>query len=293
MPELTPTLFPYRVDWSEGLEPRRTREWKTDLMPALQGQEQRVRLRAVPRDRLTFTVAGTDDIEAGQILSALPAATTGRFSVPWWPEMEQLVATLASGSTTVPVSSTVSTHYAVGSPAAILWKSPTSYELLTVSAVGGTSLTVSATANTWTAGTWLVPLVIARLAYPTEFDRLGAQVSRLTVTFDVEIQSANADVTGGGATTPVVSTVTLWQRSSTAVQVGGYVLFEAAARDALGSLLQDMPTTWAVSEPAHMTVAVLGNGRVAVVKLTATPATPTVTATVGGVASAPVTLTLG
>lgn len=154
--EATLPVFTIGPDWSRDLLQRFS--FRTDVGDAEDGTEQARGTRNTPRvlQEYPWTAIG----DARRYMDNLAVAYGGgRWLVPFWPHGVPLGASLASGSVSVPIDTTLRT-FTVGW-AAIIGTNPQDVEVVTVSAVASGSLTISATTRTWPKGSLVYPLRVA------------------------------------------------------------------------------------------------------------------------------------
>lgn len=102
-------IFPYRPQ----APIRETLEFKTDVITAADGSEQRIQLRRSPRSRIELAIR-TDDDRTRDEINAILFDWQGRvFGVPLWAESKPLEADLAVNDTVISVD-TSSADYRVG-----------------------------------------------------------------------------------------------------------------------------------------------------------------------------------
>lgn len=175
-----PLVWPAPPDWSNPVN--ETLAWLTDLMQAPTGGQQARQLRSAPRR--TFAFQTLDDHGGRRIADSLRFDLGVRqFLLPIYADVQMLAAAVPAAATEIPCD-TAGYDFVVGGRA-VLWSSPTAWELVTIAAdgVGTDALTLAvATANAWPAGTRLYPVRAARLSQPPQetqgSDDLGAlQVS--------------------------------------------------------------------------------------------------------------------
>lgn len=149
-------VFSIGPDWSRDLLHRYS--FRTDLTTAEDGTEQGRGTRNTPRvlQEYPWTAQG-DDLRLLTNLSYGKGG--GRFQVPVWTDGVALGASLASGSTSVPIDTTMRA-FAEGF-AVIRGDTALDVELVEVEAVAPGALTISATTRTWPAGSIVYPSRVA------------------------------------------------------------------------------------------------------------------------------------
>lgn len=135
----------------------------TDIITAYNGTEQLRGTRTTPRRMFEYEMALSDDVRRF-MASRVFANGAGRWQLPVWADGVALGSLLASGSTSVPITTT-GREFVPGF-AVIVGKDARETELLTVSAVAGGSLTVAATSKAWPAGSMVYPAIVARMDGP-------------------------------------------------------------------------------------------------------------------------------
>jgi len=171
--------FTYRPDWAGGVLERL--EFRTDIMVAYRGEEQRRSVRRAPRRIVEFDVTLADDERRAMEVS-LWGNGAQIWLVPLWFDGQQLQADAAIGSTTVSVQ-TDYRDFEVGQPAIVIANHRT-FEEVTISGKTGTTLTLSAPlTNAWPSGSVIYPARIARLEDRQGLSRFTGQVSRTRVRF--------------------------------------------------------------------------------------------------------------
>lgn len=154
------TAWVWRPDWSTPIIERM--EWKTDVLTAYDGTEQRIKLRAFPRRSLEFDFTAEGHLRR-KLDSALWGWGSRQWALPVWPDGEQLSASLSIGATSVPAT-TDTRDYVAGGLVMLLDESGNS-ETIEIEEVQASALTLARpTINAWEAGkTMVFPVRIARL----------------------------------------------------------------------------------------------------------------------------------
>jgi hypothetical protein len=138
-------------------------EFRTDILTAWDGTEQRIRLREAPRQSFEMEVWATG--AARSRLDLLLAGYHGwTYLLPVWPEQAALSSLLSAGSGVVPITTTAG-DYRVGSQA-LLWSSCDDYEAVEISEVWADALILdgaTTTSRDYPAGSLVLPLREARL----------------------------------------------------------------------------------------------------------------------------------
>lgn len=175
-----PTIvFDPALDPTEAIEHRQV--WATDIIGTRDRHEQRRSLRRLPRQYLGFGVITVDAAEMARLDALLQAGAPDGFKVPMWCDRLPLTSSLTAGSTTM--GFTTAGYSYVATEQVMFYLSSRSYELVTLSAVAGGSITFSATVNTWPIGTLLVPIKTGYLVGPVSPSRTFRDGQSSTVSF--------------------------------------------------------------------------------------------------------------
>lgn len=176
-------VLPLSPDWAATV--RHRLQYETNIMRAKGGPEQRVRLLDQPRQAWTMVLRALESRAVREWESILFRQQAGRFAVPVWTDGQRLPATLTAGSSVVSGIQTVGLDFADGG-LAVLWRSATEFEPLTILSVGAGVLNLySPTNDTWPAGTRLYPAQLARMPASQRVRRPAHYVAELQVTLDV------------------------------------------------------------------------------------------------------------
>lgn len=179
------TVFSPEIDWSDGFT--ETIEFKTDVMTATSGQEQRVQLRTKPRYGAAFRVV-TLEAKDSAAMDALLFGWQGRmFGVPWWPDASMLTAQATPGATSLQVDTTGRASFEAGG-LVMLWADQHAWEALGVLTVASGSVALSSqVTGTWPAGTIVVPMRRGRMADVVDVEDPVNWASIFQVSFECEV----------------------------------------------------------------------------------------------------------
>lgn len=181
-----PMVWPLLPNWQRGVE--ESLEFRTFATRAsLTGLSQKKRMRIAPRRGFSFEVHPYGD--GRRLLESLRVKHGKReWLLPIWHDRQRLAAELTSGATSIPCD-TAGYDFAVGRYA-LLRKSvlhTTEFEVVQIDSidVGAINL-LSATTQTWPAGTFLYPIRFARMSDGGNRVRLlTSDVSTLAADFEV------------------------------------------------------------------------------------------------------------
>ncbi len=194
--------MPFAPDWSE--PPEEALTWKTDVLRAYEGQEQRIKLLGKPRRGLAYTYLLEDANQGARFQSQVWGWQQRAFSVPVWMDQDWLAADLALGAITVPFTTT-NRDLDVDQPV-MLWQDANAFEIVEVGAFTASALTLKqATRNAWPAGTRVVPMRVGHMPKGLEWGRGNALQA------SVRLEWALDPATGIGANRTQPSGLTVYQ----------------------------------------------------------------------------------
>lgn len=142
----------------------------TDVIEAVDGNEQRISVRKQPRQsfRLRYALSGNDR-QRMQVL--LMDWMDNVFGVPLWHEMLRLTAAVSAGATVYPVSGADQVDFRVGGLGVVITDANT-FDVLNIVAVSATQITVAdQSVNAYPAGTPIMPVRTAVLSRPVSAKR--------------------------------------------------------------------------------------------------------------------------
>jgi hypothetical protein len=174
-------IWPFQPNWSTPVN--ETLEWKSDVLKAYNGSEQRIELRAIPRRGLSydFMLKGGD---AQQFDNITWGWQNRAFAVPYWQYRGKTTAPIGIGSLTIPVV-TADVGYVAGQTLA-LFLSADVYEILQI-APGGVAPTLitlaNATALAWPLGSSVYPASVSTIPSNIPVNRQTSGVLTGSVAF--------------------------------------------------------------------------------------------------------------
>lgn len=158
-------VWPVPPDWKKGVRERLS--WLTRVIPIKNRVTAKHEMRLAPRREFSFVViADKQDRRVADALLFDQGAK--RWLLPIWPDI-QLLSVAANISATSISCQTTGFDFVVGGKA-ILWRSVNSFEVVTISSIGVSTLGITSTplAATWPAGTRLYPVRFARVLVASE-----------------------------------------------------------------------------------------------------------------------------
>lgn len=176
--------WPFDVNMSGPI--RESYGYLTNILPARDGTEQRVQLRAVAVGTLTLSALLHDARDAQHANALLYGNQARQWGVPLWQYRERLVSVAAAEQRTIVVN-TSHIPWVLGG-LIFLWRNPYLWEVQRVAEIHSTHLvTTLDLQRTWDVpGTCVLPLVIGRLSDSEVFSWESLKVGSVNLTFDVD-----------------------------------------------------------------------------------------------------------
>jgi hypothetical protein len=171
-----------------------TLEYKTDVLVAIDGTEQRITIRAAPRARLSYSCI-LDHESDGELRGKLFDWVARVFALPIWSDARASSGPAAAGALSIAVP-TAAGDFRVGA-LAFLWTSNHRFEAAEITAIAAGALTfASALGRDYPAGTLVMPARIAFAQTVPSAPRIPRTLTRYAVEF-VTVDNRNlADTTG-------------------------------------------------------------------------------------------------
>lgn len=150
-------LWPFPPTWSYPV--LESLEWKSRVGRAYDGTEQRASLRHQARRRLNYTFSVMRD-ETQRFDNLTWGWQNRPFAVPFWQYKRELTGPVTAGDATVPVD-TSDVGFAA-SNLAVIYESPSSFEVVEIDSVASNQLALARPAQgTWPAGTAIYPASVS------------------------------------------------------------------------------------------------------------------------------------
>ena len=183
----------WEPDWTTGID--ESLEWRTSILESLNGGEQRVAMRSAPRRAFGFDFGA----ERGN-QRYLEVAATGWSARVWllpvWPDGQVLQASVAAGTTEIPVD-TAGRDYAAGVLAIMIGVDPRENEMAEVIEVLPDRIRVKhPIVQDWHAGSAVYPGRTARASGGIRFSRFTGRMVYGRAEFDVVEPSDGPAATG-------------------------------------------------------------------------------------------------
>ena len=178
-------VFWPQPDWSS--LPSETPQWKTEILKAVSGSEQRRKLRPVPRYQISYRVVSDTPKRTARLEAQIFAGQTSLWGIPFWPEASDLLTQAAAGARTLSVDTTDRPTFGVGG-LVLLWRDPDAWEAVLVESVASQAVGLGAALErTWPAGTRVVPMRQGHMITELPLDRPNNWVTAAPFQFDCEI----------------------------------------------------------------------------------------------------------
>jgi hypothetical protein len=284
-----PVLFLIAPDWAGGV--RRTLGWRTDVLVARDGSEQRRRLRTAPLETLTYSLMVLDEAEATALHGAIANAEDLRVEIPRWEDEVLVMVPLAVGATALTVQWPVEGRHIAAGQRCVLFIEDGASEVVVVQAAAGTSVTLTApgTALAWPAGARLAPLVVGRIDNQISGRDHGGVKAEVSITVVVEEDIAGLGE-GGEASTMVATSIEIqsaYVGSRDSLPRNGILPLMAYAYTAAGILIPRPAIAWSITPDAAISGYPSGRDGMFLVHHTGkfSGGSATITATVDGVSA--------
>lgn len=225
-------LFPFPPDWASGV--LESLEWRTNILRAHSGAEQRRQLRALPRMELSFDALFNRD-SARRLDNLMWGWQNRSFGIPFWPDKTYTTGDIASGSYAIPVV-TAGRSFRVDT-LVVLYLTEDIYEVAEIETVSPTSLTVkSAIAGFWVTGSLVMPAFVGHLPSAVAMRRITDTTLTGSVTFLGDPRTNSGYLTSGVAAASLNSTEVITKRPNWSSETNWEYQFEFGTVDFGGML---------------------------------------------------------
>lgn len=183
---------------------RETISFLTNIIPATDGEEQRISLRKAPRQAFQMSFFVEEGPERQYAESVLFDWQASIFGLPIWHEATLSTAAVSAGDTSVPVQSTAFRDFRVGGQV-ILWSAFRTFSVMTIASVSANSIGFTAQiGDAFAAGVQVMPVrdqVLTSQRIRAVRGRVG--FSEINITFrvvdnDIDLADASSFPTYNG-----------------------------------------------------------------------------------------------
>lgn len=171
-------VFPFPPNWQSPVT--ESLEWKTQVLRAFDGTEQRRSLRTHARRSFSYSVLVTRE-KTAKFENLLWGWQHRMYGMPVWTDKSRLTGDVAADTSVLNLS-TGDLSFAVGG-LAILYQDDTHFEVVAIESMTSASITTQRpVAQSWSAGTLVMPCVVAHL--PNSVATLRHSSNTLTAVVD-------------------------------------------------------------------------------------------------------------
>ncbi|WKE65080.1 hypothetical protein PVT67_15665 [Gallaecimonas kandeliae] len=204
LPAGAAAIFPFAADWSSPV--RETREYKTDIIPARSGTEQRRALRSKPRQGLAFDLV-LDGSDANAFDYQLYALQPHYWLLPLWQRQRRLAAPALTGANTLVLDQPLAFEAQAGDDLVLMraGQAPEAQQIESLSTDRKTITLADVLAADWPQHASLYPASQAQLTQTFNATRPTAGLVKASLAFELKVDnrapaasSLSSDLTIGG-----------------------------------------------------------------------------------------------
>ena len=194
-------VWPFQPNWSTPYV--ESLDWKTDVLTAFYGNEQRIELRSKPRRTVEYSITASA-FESSILANLLWGWQNRNFAVPVWTDKTQLTSLGTAGDTSLSFDTTDRNFF--GSGLLVLFTSVTEYEVVEIDTVASSSVALAKPLeNNWASGSNVYPINISYMPESITSRRLTDSVLQAFPVFNSDplqtepyIPSLAAELSHGG-----------------------------------------------------------------------------------------------
>ena len=158
-------------------------EWLTDILTKMDGSEQRISMRDIPRQSIRHNFLHDDVVTRAKLDGILATRIPNQLGLPIWRDFTTLTAPVTAGDTALTVGATTNKQFRNGTPVAIFDPATEQFEVVTIQSFTATTITLSAPLlGSWAAGLEVIPVVFT-YAQPYQQQQYRLDVDGFTVNF--------------------------------------------------------------------------------------------------------------
>lgn len=178
-------VWPFSPNWTNPLN--ENLEWRTGILTAFDGTEQRYQIRSKPRRKISYDVLIQSD-NASQLRNLMLGWQNRQYALPNWMDKSRLTAIASIDSYGVPVDTT-NRGFAVGKLGIII-KDTLNYEVFEIESITDSKITtVKPLQNTWGKRIPVYPINLAMLSSQSPVSLQTGRVA--TATLDWSLPPVN------------------------------------------------------------------------------------------------------
>jgi hypothetical protein len=176
-------VYSFPQNWADDVIERLS--WLTDVMTHRDGSEQRRQPRLYPRRMFEYSVLPQSQVLQTRLENFLWGKSDEAMIVPIWTDAQRLTTAATSGTATVTVNTVTYDYDANGY--VILWRSPSSYEVVAIDSVASGGLTLAENiATTWPIGTIVAPARLGRLTQQMQGTQIAHNLRPYKLIFEID-----------------------------------------------------------------------------------------------------------
>jgi hypothetical protein len=172
-------VFPFMANWDKAIT--QEYQWKTDVLQAYDGTEQRFKLRANPRQQFAFDTL-TEGLETNRLDALLWNWQSRVFAVPLWIDAALLAKPIIHNQKTIPINTQ---HLNYQPEGLIVLINGQQVKALEIAQVTNNGLELKRVVNeSWPVGTIVCPALLTRLPAQQTVSRLTAGITQASWSFE-------------------------------------------------------------------------------------------------------------
>ena len=172
----------------------------TDTLEALDGTEQRVSLREVPRQEFVMKFLREDGVERQRIDFLMFDWSSRVFGLPIWTEPAYVTSPMTNGGTSAQVNDTTLSDFRVNG-LAIIFEDEDKFDALEIDSIGATTINFKTPyLNDYAVGTRIMPLRTAITSIPVKEKKWAVNLAEFEITMRVLDNDVDLSDTAGWPT---------------------------------------------------------------------------------------------
>jgi hypothetical protein len=172
-------VFPFMANWDKAIT--QEYQWKTDVLQAYDGTEQRFKLRSNPRQQFTFDTL-TEGLETNRLDALLWNWQSRVFAVPLWVDAALLAEPVTATQKIIPINTQYLNYHQGG---LVVLINGQHVKALEIASVTNDYIELKRVLNEpWPIGTVVCPALLARLPAQQSVSRLTAGITQASWSFE-------------------------------------------------------------------------------------------------------------